>query len=61
MKDSFSSRGERERERETKTERERDLYVLGFVYKRYILCEGREKRNGRRKLLPRPKLGLQFL
>ena len=47
------------RERDTKTER--GFYVLGFVYKSYILCEGREKRNGRRKLLPRPKLGLQFL
>jgi hypothetical protein len=30
-----------ERERERDKDRERDFYLLGFVYKRYILCEGR--------------------
>jgi len=47
--------------REGETKREKDLYAWGFVYKSYILCEGREKRYGRGELLPRPKLGLQFL
>ena len=42
-------------------ERQRDLYVLGLVYESCILCEGREKQNGRRNLPPHSKLGLQFL